>query len=339
MKQKFKYLWLIVSAFLFSCSNEDDEQPIANVNETPIVVSINLSDEISITEEALTRSTPTNDIYGINIYYDKNSNGDINQVYAYGLFDNKEDMSIALLSGHKYRFECTLVKNGKQDLFFGKAFNNTYNGFAYPFQTNKSNSTMIENKFDVGSETYLTGIKNGSAHMTTQTTPTTGNATNYASLNRFYGEVNEYTPQIGGTVSIALKRVVFGARFIIKGVEDGTLTATCGSFWKKVTTTADNGTETLYTFPDVYNCWKNEMPLTEEINLSFVSNRGSWWNMTRKTTVTFKRNVMTTVTIDVTPDLSSGVFNLTEEPLGSNNYINMEINADGLIDVVVNPEH
>lgn len=47
---------------------------------------------------------------------------------------------------------------------------------------------------------------------------------------------------------------------------------------------------------------------------------------------------MTTVNIQVNPDLSGANFNVTEEELEEDNVIDMGINTDGLIDIIVNPE-
>mgnify|MGYP006317082985 CR=1 FL=1 len=46
---------------------------------------------------------------------------------------------------------------------------------------------------------------------------------------------------------------------------------------------------------------------------------------------------MTTVNIDLNPDLSGAVFSITEEEMDEENVIDMGINTDGLIDVVVKP--
>ena len=48
---------------------------------------------------------------------------------------------------------------------------------------------------------------------------------------------------------------------------------------------------------------------------------------------------MTTVNIELNPDLSGAVFTLTEEEMGEDNNIDMGINTDGLIDIVVKPEN
>jgi hypothetical protein len=61
--------------------------------------------------------------------------------------------------------------------------------------------------------------------------------------------------------------------------------------------------------------------------------------MSQSKDIQFKRNVMTTVNIELNPDLSGAVFTLTEEEMGEDNNIDMGINTDGLIDIVVKPEN
>lgn len=332
---------LLCLFIMVACSSDETENiitPPADPEKTEMyTVSFDFSGDIDVSQESLSRGTPTDDVYGFNVYYNADKSEAIDDIYAYGLFDNKEDMTIPLLSGYKYKFECTLVKDGKKTLYYGQAFNNKYTGVCYPFQTNSSNSTMIENKFTIGTSAYLTGIKKGDAHLVSST-PTTSNANKYASVNRFYGETDSYTPTQNGEVTIELKRVVFGAKFVITGVQEGSLTASCGSFWSKTTTTDDAGTETIYSYPDVYDCWKNNSNLTETVKLKFTSDRGTQWDLSGTQSITFKRNVMTTVNINVSPDLSSGTFTLTEEPLSEDvNYIDLEINGDGVIDTPVTP--
>ena len=330
---------LLCIFLMAACSSDETENIVTPPDEKPemYMISFNFCGDINVSQEALGRGVATDDVYGFNVYYDKEKDEVIDDLYAYGVFDNKEDMNIALLSGYKYKFECTLVKNGKKTLYYGQAFNNAYTGVCYPFQTNSAKSTMIENKFTIGTSTYLSGIKKGDAHLAS-VTPTTSNANKYASVNRFYGETNNYTPTKNGQVTIDLKRVVFGAKFVITGVQEGSLTASCGNFWSKTTTIDDEGTATIYSYPDVYDCWKNESKLTETVTLKFTSDHGILWDLSSSTTVTFKRNVMTTVNINVSPDLSSGSFSLEVEALEEDaNYIDLEINSDGVIDTPVNP--
>lgn len=339
MKYKFHYL-LLLSFLLFmaACSGDESENiPTPPEKAETYLVSLNLSGDIDVAQEPLTRGTATNDLYGINVYYSED--GTTYKNYAYGLFDNKEDMTIELLSGYQYKFACTLVKNGKQSLYYGQAFGNTYSGYCYPFQTNSSNSTMLSNSFILGS-TYLEGIGSGYAHLSSLSSPSTSNYTQYPGINRFYGETSGYTPTKGGQVTIELKRTVFGAKFNINGVQEGSVIASCGALWSQTTTTDVEGTATVHSFNDVSTCWSNgdSHSLTLTVNVKYTSDRGEAWDLSNSLSVTFKRNVLTTVNINVSPDLSSAALTLTEEEMSDEeNYIDLGINTDGVIDTVVNP--
>lgn len=296
-----------------------------------MTVSLNFTGDfdVDVSQDPLTRAGSSTDAYAINVTYD---NGN----YAYGLFDNVSDMTITLLSNHTYNFYCTLIKDARNTLFFGQAFNNTYSGYAYPFQTSSSNSTRITNSFIVGSGTSFTGFNNGSAHLASTTSPSTSNATAYPNTNRFYGETLGYVPVHNGVINIYLKRAVFGARFVVSGVQEGTLNLTCGDFFNQ---TVSNGTyERLYTFTNPATVAKNDTPLVVTLTASYSSDRGSLWNLIQTQDIQFKRNVMTTVNIQLNPDLSAATFTITEEEMDEDNIINMGINTDGLIDIIVNPE-
>lgn len=344
---------VLLFCFLFSlticmnaCSNLSKNE---GQNQQLISVALKLTGDygLEITQDPLTKATST-DAYGINVYYDRESDGVTNDVFAYGLFDNVPAMTITLLSGHKYRFACALIKDAKNVLYYGQAFGNSYSGYAYPFQTSSSGSTQLGNRFIINEDNiYLSGIGSGGVHLKgTSSSPSSSYVTNYASVNRFYGETDQYTPVPNGTVEIYLKRVVFGARFVVNGVQEGSVKVTCGSFFNRTYTGDNAGTETIYTFEDPYACWNWEQSHSDPysyvptVSINYTSDRGgSLWNLSNSQTVTFKRNVMTTVTINLTPDLSGAYFTLTEEPMGADNDINIGINGNTLIDITVNPNN
>jgi hypothetical protein len=313
-----------------------------------VTVALNLKGDfnVDVTQDPLTKAS-SNDAYGINVYYDKESDGKTNDVYAYGLFDNVASMSITLLSGHKYKFCCTLVKDAKNTLYYGQAFGNSYSGYAYPFQTSASNSTPLNNTFIINENNkYLSGIGNDPVHLKENTSPSTSNATTNAKINRFYGETDQYTPVPNGTVDIYLKRTIFGAKFVVNGVQEGSVKVTCANFFNQTYIQDDPGTEQIYSFSaGPYTCWKYEEDHPGEtyssagtVSINYTSNRGgSLWNLSSSRSITFKRNVITTVTINISPDFSGSSFTITEEPMGDDNDINIGINSDGLIDIIVNP--
>ena len=338
MKKIFLYLTIFLTgaSMLGSCQKSKNTAGPAG---EPVTVSLKVSGEfeVEVTQDPITKATTSYDAYGINIYYDKEGDGTTNDIYAYGLFDNVADMCITMLSNHKYRVCCTLVKDARKTLYFGQAFNNAYSGYAYPFQTNSSGSTLLNNKFIIGTTTYFSGMSSGKAHIITTTSPSSSNATPNASINRFYGETDQYEPVPNGTIEIYLKRVVFGAKFVVNGVKEGTLQVTCGDFFNKTYTADDAGAENIYSFTDTYTCWQKETPLALSIGFTYISDRGSLWKISQSQDITFKRNVMTTVDITLKPDLSGGLFDFEEEPMDDDNDINIGINTDGLIDIIVNP--
>lgn len=342
----FYYVLLLLSSFLWvSCA-----EVAITTEEKEITVALNLKGDFSIdvTQDPLTKAS-SNDAYGINVYYDKESDGNTNDHYAYGLFDNVAAMSITLLSGHKYRFECGLIKDARNVLYYGQ-YNSSYFGYAYPFHTYSYEAssyvaTQVGNRFIINERDYLSGIKDSGVHLSSITSPSNLNATNYASVNRFYGETDQYVPVPNGTVDIYLKRVVFGAKFVVTGVTGGSVAVTCGDFFSRTYTSDDSGSETIYTFANPYECWNYEKSNPEAtyssaatVSINYTSYRGgNLWNLSNSQSVTFKRNVMTTIYINLNPDLSGAQFTMTEEPMGDDNDINIGIDGHSLIDINVNP--
>ena len=334
--KRHAHLWcsILIIACGLSCSELNNKQ-----SEQSVTVALKLSGDfgVEVTQDPLTKATST-DAYGINVFYDKESDGKTDDVYAYGLFDNVAAMTITLLSGHKYKFVCALIKDAKNVLFYGQAFGNSYSGYVYPFQTTSSGSTQLGNRFIINeSNIYLSGLGSGGVHLKGNT-PTSNTANTNVSVNRYYGETDQYEPIQNGTVDIYLKRVVYGAKFVVTGVQNGSVNVQCGSIFSRTLTSDYTGAETIYQFADPYDCWKNETPVTNNVTINYTSNRGgSLWNLSKNQSVTFKRNVLTTVYINLTLDLSEASFTFTEEPFGDENDVTIGINTDGLIDIIVNP--
>ena len=340
MKLKHCLLLLLVASVLMatSCSEGDSVAPRPASEE--YTVSFSIGGEIDVTTEPLSRAEASTDAYALNVYYDKEGDGVQNDIYAYGLFDNVADMSITLLSNHKYKIYCTLIKDAKNTIYYGQAFNNAYSGYCYPFQTNASNSTLISNSFIIGTSTYFTGLGSSQTHLASVSSPSTSNYSTYSpNVNRFYGVTSDYVPVPNGTIDIYLKRVVFGAKFVVSGVQEGTLTVRAGDFYSYTYSKDNAGTERIYSFPDVAGVYGNDLPHVATIQMNYDSNRGVLWDLSQSQNVQFKRNVMTTVNIQLRPDLSGANLSITEEELNEENLIDLGLNTDGLIDIIVKPEN
>lgn len=335
-------LFLVGSSTLFSCSNNEDEllpKEQEQSNQETYTISFDLGGEfISTSDTPLSRNavTPKKKIYGINVYYTKDGEQKY-QNYAYGLFDNIEDMTISLIGGYKYKFECSMVKNDCDTLYYD---NHTYYApFYYYYNSNNGNYSGIElsNEFKISttSPTYIKGLKSGATSISGR-----GNSskTNYPRTDRFYGELEDYVPSKDGIANIDLKRTAFGLKFIVTPPADGTLSVSSIAPNIKISS-IDSTIETfsIYTFYDVYECWRVDKYVQDfTIRLTWVRANGA--TQTFEKIVTAKRNVMTTINVNVNGSSTDSSLGVKEEdtPMGSEN-VDMNFDGGDLDDNEVNP--
>lgn len=372
-----------------------------SVGET-VNVSFAFKGDITIEESPLFKAageeTESTDLYGINVYYDKERDGNINDVYGYGLFDNIADMNISLLTGYKYKFVCSLVKDGKNKVaynnyrFYSSSYSSSYytaerypgyclpfcysyqsyreDSFDYSYPSYNSNShcpTPVKNEFILGSSNHLTGLGKGGTnnfkagedtaiygYNTYSWNYDNGGYKQYPETDRYYGETTDYVPTEGGVVSIEMKRCVFGMKLNVTGVIDGSLTIffnddnysnTYDSYAYIVIDdiTSDYSTEELiYTFEDIYQCWSDAMRSNtyyKDMYMHIVWNRGNNVTQTLETKqVSFKRNVLTTVNVNLNGASDENGFNLDiESGEMTDENADFEYDAGDLEDTPVEP--
>lgn len=311
MKTKYilQILPLLFILFIVGCSKEDI---IPTDDAKEYNVSLKFNGEITTTDIPLTRGTATNDLIGVQVYQD-------GEEFAHGLFDNIEDININLHSDHKYKFVVTVVKDGKNKISYGDDSSYKSGGYGKPFisygsyrssssshvYTNGYRSTPLMNYFKYSS----TGYENG----TLQSGQT---STAYPRVDRFYGEVENYTPTENGEVAIDLKRTAFGLKYEVSGVTDGTVSVKISNssctFFENTAITADYQSEgEIFTFSDVYSAWKYADNYTESITISasWARDVGINENLGSKT-VQIKRNAMNIIRLklsSVSHDGSIGI--------------------------------
>ena len=394
------FLFALV-AFAIGCSKNagtDEPQTPDQPSEQPemVTVSFAVKGDITINEEPLPLSraagveTESTDLYGINIYYDKDKDGKINDVYGYGLFDNVADMTVSLLTGYKYKFICSLVKDGKNKILNAKATksssSSSYAGYGAPFwkssQSYNENTssysssyssysssyyynydyyyhyydapTILTNQFTLGTSFHLTGLGQGwghnknNAYTNDKYINCSGSGlTHYFPADRYYGETTNYTPKEGGIVAINMKRCTFGAKFVVTGVTDGAFSFSVQSNNVKVTSGGNiksdtTYTEQIYTYDNVYDCWQKTImngDFSQDFTITMTWVRGNGITQTLDPlTVTFKRNVLTTVNIRLNGGDVNNSFNLDVEntEMGEANT-NFDIDAGSMTDTPVEP--
>lgn len=337
-------LFLVGSGTLFSCSNNEDEllskEQEENEQET-YTISFDLGGEfISTSETPLSRTEViSKKIYGINVYYKKDDNSSY-QNYAYGLFDNIEDMTISLIGGYKYKFECSMVKNDVDTLYYKQQISGNIEYYA-PFHKNYVNGyysgVTLENKFNISTTTYarFVGLREGTINIDDRS-----GICRYPKTDRFYGELTDYVPTKEGVAKIDLKRTAFGFKFVVTPPTDGTLSVDSYSINPNIKISSNEDTvemSSMYTFYDVYRCWEVEK-YTEDFTIKLTWVRGNGATQTFEKVVTAKRNVMTTININVNGSSTESSLGIKEEdtPMGSEN-VDMNFDGGDLDDNEVNP--
>ena len=391
MKKILLFALPLVAMCIVSC-NRDEIDATAGAEDTPqsvgeaVNVSFAFKGDITIEESPLLKAageeTESTDLYGINVYYDMERDGNINDVYGYGLFDNIADMNISLLTGYKYKFVCSLVKDGKNEV----AYNNyrfyyssnscsLSKGYCMPFiKRNPYNGdncpTPVTNEFILGDNFRLIGLDMGGTNNFKSGNDTkiygseeyyeyddgtnNGGYKRYPETDRYYGEVTDYVPTEGGVVSIEMKRCVFGMKLNVAGVTDGALkiffddnsgnSSSNSKAYIYFDDIASDYTweETIYTFDDIYQCWSDAMRSNtyyKDMYMHIVWNRGNNIVQTLETKqVSFKRNVLTTINVNLNGASDENSFNLDiEADAMTNENADFEFDAGDLEDTPVEP--
>lgn len=332
-------------------TNNDVEPPTENTEA--YTVSFAFQGDITVSERPLSKAEVAKDLYGINVYYKKEGE-DIYKPYGYGLFDNLESMTISLLTGYKYKFVCTMVVEGIQKIHAQQEYDyqtqsydkSGYNApFKHSYEGKYSNSyySVLSNKFIIGNNDLFSGLEKGySEYVTSIFENGYENSTmsSYPKVDRYYGETTDYVPQKNGNVTIDLKRTVFGAKFIVEGLVDGTLNIADNNnaFWIQITKDVLTN-EAIYTFSDVKGAWqKNDYSETFTIYLTWNRSNGVSQKLDDQQ-VTFKRNVMTEVKINLNGTANDSGIGINKDNTSmSNENVNINVSGGDQTDTDVNPQ-
>lgn len=338
---------LLATVVLWSCSGSGSEEipnPVTPEESKTYEIQMNLGGEyVETSETPLSRTDTPKKYYGVNVYCMKDDGTTSSYSrFAFGVFDNVEDMKITLLGGYKYKFECTSVEDGEDMIHISES-----GALGKPFLYGSNNNNVTSaynsdiNKFTISSFENLLFIKEGDTY--------TNNLNDkFPRTNRYYGELENYIPTEDGKATIFMKRTVFGLKMIVNAIPDGTLSWSVNSpnvsfGFLSIKHSSHTGDETLefssiYTFSDVYASWKDE-DYTTDFTFNFTWVRSNGYNQRFSKTISVKRNVMTNVNVTLEGGSSEINLGINEENAEMKDET-VEVNYDGgsLSDTNVNPE-
>lgn len=132
----------------------------------------------------------------------------------------------------------------------------------------------------------------------------------YPQVDRYYGKSGSYTATYGNTtpVTIDMKHVVFGLKYKITGITDGSVSITIKNddktFFEQTGITADFTSEQkLYCFTDILSAWQYADGYAENVTVSMTWARGVGVTQDLGSQVVqVKRNAMNTINISLGSD-------------------------------------
>lgn len=325
---------LSVLLCLYSCSggNSIIEEPTIEkpTNPKEYIVNLGFSGEITNIEESPLSRAVTNDLYGIQVY-SKPSSGSEYKPYAYGLFDDKANINIKLLEGYNYKFECTMIVDGKNKI------HNYNGGYSMPFSLSMGEVTVIQRAFIYSSSSYMNNIAYGASVEI-------GNSgvLYHSKTDRYYGQISDYNPVENGNVSINMKRVSFGLKVITEGLTEGRIKITLKDASDLYITYPNIEVQDIFAFQGTYGPdadWISDTySETIPLSMSWEKSDGAVVPLVTKD-ITFKRNKLTTITVKVKDNSINNGVDVSQEntPMGDGGNITIDTSNGTDTGVTPNP--
>lgn len=262
---KAKHLLFALCAVLFGATSCETLNDFVDTPETPsaesYTVSLGFCGEIEVGYEPL-RSAENNDLYGINVYTaPANAEGNISWTnYAYGLFDDPTNIKIDLLVGYQYKFVASMVKDGKEKV------HKYSGGYSRPFYTN--DVTPISTSFNYGL-LNMSSLSSGQTYLAKES-----KLCYRPNAERYYGELEGYTPSYNGKATIELGRTSYGVKFIAQGQSAGVGALEIQmteSPLVKYNLAESNEYFDIYTFNSVRGAWlKSDYTEEVSVNINYI---------------------------------------------------------------------
>lgn len=308
----------MLAIFVASCSSSDENESVTPSPETKMVqVSFGFGGEVtSIEESPLSRVGNAKDWYAFQVY-EANDNG-YYEKYAYGFFDNKSDMVINLKEGHKYRFDVSMVVDGSEKV--------------YKFSLNNAGWAGIGNSFFISNTEFVRYMYEGYLYLKKP-----NDTFDRPNVDRFFGRTDDYIAKEGGSVTINMKRVSFGAKFVAEDFAEGNLEINVeGAPTINLDSSNGNEVEDIISFNNLLNAYTSAGEYYESIpvNIVWVKPNGVRVPIASQK-IDFKRNKLTTVNFVVNENVTSNSFTLNSDEKMENGDV-VKVENDGTI-TVVNP--
>ncbi len=301
MKKTVLLLSLIIA---FGCEKHVNTCPSDN---DLVKVSLALGGEVTVEESPLDQTragdNESNDLIGIQVYEGTTP-------YAYGLFDSIDGKTIYLHSGKTYKFECAKIINGKnvvknsaQFIDYGgrRYYDYLCAGYILPFSVATDNwfyEKPLDTDFNYDGGHFFYALSQGEVALSSSS-----KRVYYPQIDRYYGELSGYKATSSGQVNIEMRHVVFGIKYKVTGITDGTVSISIKNsqttFFQNSEINSDITSETkMFSFENVKSAWEYADDYTENVTVSMSWLRGVGVNQDLGSqSVQIKRNKVNIINI------------------------------------------
>lgn len=331
MKSPFiAFALFLISFFVVACnSDEASDYPTDPVSTTQ--VSLCIAPSIEQSELPMSRSSEQpKGLYTINVFWQGKGLKNY-EPYVSGLFDDVSQVSISLIDGYKYRFDCTylgenelphhIIDNGV--IKYGRPFALTQDGSIYAPVTNRLIVSLAP--FDKNNQFYQ-GTYSGNTEVTE------GEICSYPSNHRYYGSSIVDLSQSTAShvnVNIELLRAYCTLTFESKDIPQGDIIeiALSGTSPFTILGTGGNGTikteERLLALSKTADRWNGGINASDQssILVRYYSTKDKEWHFIYQDAplITLKRNKRNIIKfINIDQATGEGHFTMGEGEIAGN---------------------
>lgn len=248
-------LYSLLSVFLLTgtsaCRSDLDSDIDGNhrskrIKKEQVVKNVRMAfggDFISESEEPLLRADDGDTYTAINVWRtEKNKTDAEEEKYAFGLFKNKEEINIKMVTGFEYRFEAAIIieKDDKIEKLNGAytvpfSLHNLYKpdfGSGWKFQYNMdefvySSYDALNNFLNNTDRECFCELYSGSAYVNLGSEFNNDKGIfKYPRVKRFYGSLGTFDPEINADspAEIAMSYKSFGLKIVVEDLPSGYIT-------------------------------------------------------------------------------------------------------------------
>lgn len=313
MKKVLFAISTLAAMVAVSCNKES--VPAETASEEPEVyeVKIGMGGAITFEQPVDTKATKEDILIGIDVWSCP-ENGSTYSHYAHGLY-NVEDITVKLVSGYKYKFAARIAF----DYDDGEPGDKIWGPFA-----TSANGSKITNQFSYQTSDPFTSLDCYSG-----------------AIDLFYGEVDNFIPSSGCSVSIDMERMSYGLGITLTNFSEGYVTISLMTGRNNpITFTIEYPATTYYTNYALYGCIKSYSVPTyyEEPTISASLTDSN--NVTvplGSAKIKVMSNKLTKVKINASAPKTNAAFSFQypEQPVADDGFENYEIGGDEVIDTPV----